>query len=115
MTKDAQMRVLVSGSHGMIGSAIVEALRARGDEVGALVRGGTSTGLDVAWDVAAGTIDEAALAEGSFDAVIHLAGEPLLGRWTPERRQLILDSRVQGTDLVASAIAGLDPARRPAS
>lgn len=103
------MRVLVSGATGMIGSAIVEALQARGDEVGALVRGDQPTsGLDVAWDPAQGELDETALAEGRFDAVVHLAGESLLGRWTDERRVRIRDSRVDGTRLLARSIAGLD-------
>lgn len=92
----------------MIGSAIVEALRARGDEVGALVRRGAPTGLDVAWDPAAGTIDRKALAAGRFDAVAHLAGESLLGRWTDAKRRRIRDSRVDGTRLLAGAIAALD-------
>lgn len=102
------MRVLMSGASGMIGSAIREQLLARGDEVGALVRDGGSSGLDVTWDIDAGTIDEAALAAGRFDAVVHLAGEPLLGRWTDAKRTLIRDSRVNGTTLLASAIAALD-------
>jgi uncharacterized protein (TIGR01777 family) len=102
------MRILMSGASGMIGTAIREQLEARGDDVGALVRGGSSNGLDVAWDIEAGTIDAAALAAGRFDAVIHLAGEPLLGRWTDEKRRTIRDSRVDGTRLLASALADLD-------
>jgi uncharacterized protein (TIGR01777 family) len=93
----------------MIGTAIRDLLRARGDEVGALRRGsGSTAGLDVAWDPAAGTIDEAALAAGRFDAVAHLAGESLLGRWTDARKQRIRDSRVNGTRLLATSIAALE-------
>lgn len=103
------MRILMSGASGMIGSAITEALRERGDEVGALVRGGRpSAGLDVAWDPAAGTIDVEALAAGRYDAVLHLAGESLLGRWTESKRAEIRDSRVDGTTMLARALAGLD-------
>jgi uncharacterized protein (TIGR01777 family) len=98
----------------MIGTAIVGRLRERGDEVGALRRGGESTtGLDVAWDPAAGTIDADALEAGSFDAVVHLAGESLLGRWNDERKRRIRDSRVDGTRLLATSIAALE--RRPAT
>lgn len=102
------MRILMSGASGMIGTAIRRQLEARGDEVGALVRGRGSSGLDVAWDIAAGTIDSAALAAGGFDAVFHLAGEPLLGRWTDEKRAAIRDSRVNGTALLANALASLE-------
>ncbi|MCW2921363.1 MAG: hypothetical protein JWL76_1237 [Thermoleophilia bacterium] len=107
------MRVLMSGASGMIGTAIREQLESRGDEVGALVRGGTSSGLDVAWDPATQTLDTDALAAGGFDAVVHLAGEPLLGRWTEEKRAAIRSSRIGGTSLLANAIAALD--RRPAT
>ncbi len=102
------MRVLMSGANGMIGTAIREQLEARGDEVGALVRDGESSGLDVAWDIAAGTLDDAALARGRFDAVVHLAGEPLIGKWTDDKRTAIRDSRVNGTVLLAEALAALD-------
>lgn len=103
------MRVLVSGAGGMIGSAIVEALRARGDEVGTLVRGDHPSGdLDVAWDPAHETIDTAALAAGGFDVVMHLAGESLLGRWSPAKRQRIRDSRLFGTRTLARALAQLE-------
>lgn len=108
------MRVLVSGSSGMIGRAVVQALRGRGDEVGSLVRGaGAASGLDVRWDPGAGTIDADALAEGRFDAVVHLAGETLVGRWTREKRDRILSSRVDGTRTLAEALASLAPDVRP--
>ncbi|MCW2928446.1 MAG: hypothetical protein JWM86_2414 [Thermoleophilia bacterium] len=102
------MRVLVSGASGMIGSELGRVLRARGDEVGSLVRGGSSSGLDVAWDPAARTIDREALEAGRFDAVAHLAGETIVGRWTDEKRARIRDSRIDGTRLLAEAISELD-------
>lgn len=101
------MRVLVSGARGMIGSALAALLRARGDEVGSLTRGAASGPLDVAWDPHAGQIDMDALRRGGFDAVAHFAGEPLLGRWTDEKRTRIRDSRVDGTRLLASSMAEL--------
>lgn len=102
------MRILMSGASGMVGAAIRDLLAARGDEVGALVRGGRpSAGLDVAWDPAKNRIDRDALAAGGFDAVLHLAGESLLGRWNDDKRRRIRDSRVQGTELLATALAEL--------
>ncbi|MCW2956310.1 MAG: hypothetical protein JWO69_1179 [Thermoleophilia bacterium] len=102
------MRVLVSGARGLIGTKLVQALLARGDEVGALTRGAPRDPLDVAWDPAAGTVDRAALEAGRFDAVAHLAGETIMGRWTPEKRERIRSSRVDGTSLLATALAQLD-------
>ncbi len=102
------MRILISGASGMVGTALRSELERRGDEVGALVRGEAQGALDVSWDPTAGTIDEEALARGAFDVVVHLAGEPLLGRWTDAKRQQILDSRVVGTRTIAEAVAGLE-------
>ncbi len=107
------MRVLVSGSHGLIGTALVRTLRTRGDEVGRLVRrsGGARTGSgDVNWDLEAGTIDTPAL-EG-VDAVVHLAGPSLARRWSPAYKARLRDSRVDGTTLLATTLAQLE--RRPA-
>ena len=99
------LRVLVSGARGLIGSAFLPALRARGHEVVALTRRATGPG-EVGWDPASGRLEAGAL-EG-FDAVVHLAGEPLGARWTPARKALIRESRVAGTRLLAGRLAGLE-------
>jgi uncharacterized protein (TIGR01777 family) len=105
------MRVLVSGSSGLIGSALVPRLRSEGHEVVRLVRRAPQGAGEVRWDVDAGTLDAAAL--GRVDAIVHLAGEGVgERRWTPEQKQKILDSRVKGTRLLAQTAAALDP--RPA-
>jgi uncharacterized protein (TIGR01777 family) len=99
-------RVAVTGSHGLIGSALVEALEARGDAVVRLVRdrGGPRTAR---WDPVAGTVDSGAL-EG-LDAVVHLAGAGIADRrLTAARKTVVHDSRVVGTRVLASALAGLD-------
>jgi uncharacterized protein (TIGR01777 family) len=102
--------VLVTGSHGLIGTALIPRLRARGDRVLRLVRGAPEGADDASWDPANGTIDAAAL-EG-VDAVVHLAGAGIGDKkWTPERKQLVLDSRTRPTGLLARTLAGLD--RRP--
>lgn len=100
------MRILVTGSHGMIGSALVA--RARGDrhEVVRLVRPGRAAAAGgIPWDIARGQIDPARL-EG-FDAVVHLAGENIAGRWTAAKKASIRDSRIRGTSLLSDSIRGL--------
>jgi uncharacterized protein (TIGR01777 family) len=106
------MKIVVSGSTGLIGSALTISLHRRGDEVVPLVRRRVSPGEHaLAWDPERGTIDRAGL-EGA-DAVIHLAGENVFGRWSPAKKQRIHDSRVKGTRLISDALAGLS--RRPAT
>jgi len=107
------MKIVVSGSTGLIGSPLVQALqqRGRGDEVVRLIREPqAATGSTLRWDPERGTIDRAGL-EGA-DAIIHLAGENVFGRWSAAKKQRIRDSRVQGTRVISDAIAAL--AKRPA-
>lgn len=102
------MRVLISGATGFIGSALAERLRSRGDRVVALTRRPAGPGSDaVQWDPGAGRLDAAQL-EG-FDAVVHLAGESIGGRrWNDAHKTRVLLSRVEGTRLLAGALAGLE-------
>jgi hypothetical protein len=100
------MKVLVTGASGLIGSALVPQLAKTGHSVTRLVRAAPPPGIAaVPWDPAAGRIDPAKLEE--FDAVVHLAGENIAGRWTPEKKARIRDSRVEGTRLLAEALARL--------
>ncbi|MHB1776565.1 MAG: TIGR01777 family oxidoreductase [Acidimicrobiales bacterium] len=107
------MRVLVSGAHGMIGSAVVARLAADGHAVVTLDRPGSqrravpaATG-SVRWDPSAGTLDRTALADaGRIDAVVHLAGAGIGDRrWSAARRQELVDSRVGSTRLLAAELA----------
>ncbi len=103
------MKVLVSGAGGLVGTALVPALRAQGHEVWCLRRGNSGSDT-VSWAPEAGLLEASALA--GVDAVVHLAGENIAaGRWTPTHKQRILASRVQGTRLLSERLAGL--ARRP--
>jgi uncharacterized protein len=101
------MDVAITGATGLIGTALGAALRARGDRVVTVGRGASA---EVRWDPMAGTIDGDAL--DGVHAVVHLAGESLgEKKWTPEQKERILESRVRGTELISTTIAGF--ATRP--
>ncbi len=93
--------MLITGATGFIGTALAAALRARGDEVVALRRGGSGAGPN--WNIEDGWIDDDAL--DGVAAVVHLAGASILPPWTKARKKRILESRIQGTDLIARAVA----------
>jgi uncharacterized protein (TIGR01777 family) len=100
------MKVIITGSHGLIGSELSATLRQRGHHVTRLVRSDPSPG-DAVWNIGRGTIDRAAL-EG-HDAVVNLAGAGLgERRWTEAYKREIRDSRVRGTELLCGALAELE-------
>lgn len=86
------MKVSVTGSHGLIGSALVSFLTRHGHEVVRVPRG------------------DFRIADGC-GAVVHLAGEPIVGRWTAAKKRKIHDSRTQGTQTLCDVLAGM--AKRP--
>jgi uncharacterized protein (TIGR01777 family) len=99
------MDVAVSGATGMIGSALSQKLKDVGHDVIALSHSKPSSEDTIRWDPQRGHIDASRL-EG-IDAVVHLAGEGLIGRWTPEKKRRIRDSRVEGTSLLSRTLAEL--------
>ena len=101
------MIVAITGSSGLVGWPLVEALEAEGQVVRRLVRRPVrDEAHEIRWDPAAGTIDAAALA--GVDAVVHLAGENIAAhRWTESFKAKIRDSRVRGTRLLCDTIASL--------
>ncbi len=97
------MRILVTGSTGLIGSALVPFLTSQGHEIIRLVRSKPKPGSnEFQWDPLAGVIDPAALT--GIDVVIHLAGENIAGRWTAEKKARIRDSRVKGTQTLCKTL-----------
>ena len=104
------LTIAVTGSSGLIGRTLCDVLSTGGHHVVRLVRNReTQTSQGVLWDPIEGTVEEEGL-EG-LDAVVHLAGEPLLGlRWTEEKKKRIWASRIEGTEHLSRALARL---RRP--
>jgi uncharacterized protein len=97
-------RVAITGASGFIGEHLDRALAADGWDVHRLVRRSAGPG-EIEWRPDRGQIDASRL-EG-FDAVVHLAGESLLGVWTAAKKERILSSRAQGTRLIAETLARL--------
>jgi len=98
-------RILVSGASGPIGAALLPSLRTSGWSVVRLVRGAAVGDGQMAWDPAMPLAPEAV---SGFDAVIHLAGESIFGRWTAAKKRKIRESRVAGTFNLAQALAHTD-------
>jgi len=101
------VRIAVSGASGLLGSALVPALREAGHEVVRLVRRDAVAPDEVRWDPAAGFIDTEAL--GATEAMVNLSGATIGRRWTASRKREILDSRVETTSLLARTTTALDP------
>jgi uncharacterized protein (TIGR01777 family) len=105
------MRILIGGSTGLVGTALVTSLKEKGAAVSRLVRSTPTpkTG-DVEWHPNRGSIDTTGL--DGFDGVVNLAGESIAeGRWTEGKKRRIRDSRVKGTRLLSESLAALS--KRP--
>ncbi len=98
----ASPRILVSGSSGLVGRALLPVLKANGYEVTRLIHGASSGPNVIGWDPSQSPAPESV---SGFDAVVHLAGESIVGRWTDEKKQRIRDSRITGTRHLAEALA----------
>jgi uncharacterized protein len=108
------MRILISGSTGLVGTALLEPLRQQGYDLACLVRPATRNRTlgrarweprRIAWDPVAGALDAAA---SGADAVVHLAGASIAsGRWSASRKRLLVDSRVSATRQLVQALGQL--------
>lgn len=100
------MKILISGSHGLVGTALIKSLEPEGHEIFTLVRHYPESPSEIEWSPDRYSIALARI-EG-FDAVVHLAGENIAeGRWTAEKKKRIRESRVKGTKLLGDALANL--------
>jgi uncharacterized protein len=98
------MRVVIAGSSGLIGTALVAALRRAGHEIVRLVRHAPGTADERRWDPPAGWLEGDALA--GADVVVNLCGAGIGDRrWTAERKQVLKDSRYTPTEVLAAAVA----------
>ncbi len=95
-------KVLISGASGLIGAALIPLLETQGYSFTRLIRGVPSAANQIAWDPARPIAPESV---SGFDAVIHLAGESVVGRWTADKKARILDSRILGTRHLSEALA----------
>lgn len=103
------MRILISGITGLIGSHVAQALRSDGHTVLGLSRSAQGRDDLIEWSTAHGQLDP--LLVDGFDAVVHLAGESIAGRWNDEKKQRIRRSRIDGTALLATTLAKVE--RKP--
>ena len=102
-----RMRIAISGASGLVGRALTAFLRGGGHHVHPLVRRPAREHSDeIQWSPTEGTVDIDKL--NGVDAVIHLAGESINGRWSAAKKERILNSRVQGTQTLAAAIAAME-------
>lgn len=103
------MKILMTGSTGLVGTALVSLLEKEGHRVSPLVRGKPRAGTsEIEWHPDQNSVTNSDALEG-HDAAIHLAGESIAdGRWTPEKKQRIRDSRVKGTGLLAATLGQLE-------
>ena len=106
------MKILVTGSTGLVGTALVSALARNGHTVCRLVRpesavgSGTKDGFDVAWNPATGELGGAGVGP---DAVVNLAGASIAdGRWTAQRKALLGSSRIDSTRALVTALARMN-------
>jgi uncharacterized protein len=103
------MRVAITGSSGLIGTALADHLRLNGTDVVRLVRRPPAAGDEVRWDPAAQDGGLRWSAVGSVDAVVHLSGAPVAGgRWTPARKQVLRSSRIGSTAALVRVLLAAD-------
>ena len=100
------MKILVSGSTGTVGSHLLNVISSNSSEIWRLVRSRAEGERLIFWDPQGGRVDNPDLLEG-FDAVVHLSGENIIGRWTEKKKDSIRQSRVLSTRYLVNLFSGL--------
>lgn len=100
------MRILISGSTGTVGTHLLSTISSDSFEIWRLVRSRAEGENLIFWDPEGGHIGDPSLLEG-FDAVVHLSGENIIGRWTEKKKKLIRRSRVLSTRYLVSLFSEL--------
>ncbi len=100
------MKILVSGSTGTVGSHLLNVISSNSSEIWRLVRSRAAGERLIFWDPQGGRVDNPDRLEG-FDAVVHLSGENIIGRWTEKKKDSIRQSRVLSTRYLVSLFSGL--------
>lgn len=104
--KPTPLKIVVSGGSGQVGRSLIPFLTTQGHKVKRLVRKASESSFEYSWNPETCEIDNCF---GGCDAVIHLAGEPITKAiWTKSRKKKILESRVEGTRLIAESLAAMD-------
>lgn len=105
------MNIAITGATGLVGTSLTNYLKSKGHNVKIITRKKENSGNSVFWDINNKIIESEKLE--NLDAIVHLAGEniagknPIQGRWTKERKQEILGSRVKGTKFLSDVITKL--------
>lgn len=100
------MKILVSGSTGTVGSHLLNVISSNSSEIWRLVRSRAEGERLIFWDPQGGRVDNPDLLEG-FDAVVHLSGENIVGRWTEKKKDSIRQSRILSTRYLVNLFSGL--------
>jgi len=107
------MKVVITGSSGLIGNALVRSLAGDGHEVLKLVRRDPRGPDEASWDPSSRRLDSSLLA--GADAVVNLAGAGIGDkRWSDDYKKLVLDSRIDATSTIVTTLTGLAADQRPA-